>query len=495
MEDRRRSRHLLLLQLLCFLCWFLFPCSGSNGNREAIEIGIGIGIGGSPGIVIGGSPEPPHSPSSPSRSSPPPPHSSTSPPHRSPPLPHPSSCSNRSPPPKPLRELQPCDFANILQYRAYKVIQKFLSTITCDPYNITATWVGAQICSKGNTGYCGFYCEGPPDKRNMPTVASVDFNGYYLEAKTVRGFIDQLPDLAIFHANSNRFGDTVPNLTQLPFFYEIDVSNNLQTGCFPNNVLSLVNLSFLDLRYNGYSGQVPPSVFDIQTQVLFLNNNKFNGEIPANLGKTPANYITFAYNDFTGPIPRSIGQACNTLLEILFLGNRLSGCLPYEIGLLRNATVFDAGSNQLTGPIPLSFGCLKKVEQLNLAGNMLSGEVPDSVCRLANSKYGRLVNLSLSGNYFTSVGPSCVGLIGCNVLDVKGNCISGMPGQRPAQDCARFQKQAKPVCPTAQYVPCSLPEEELSLEKEGEEARDKAPTVAGYSTYKALRPPEGKKKP
>lgn len=336
----------------------------------------------------------------------------------------------------------------------------------------------------------------------MTTVASVDFNGFRLEAPTVCGFIDQLPDLAIFHANSNRFSGTVPDLTRLPFFYEIDLSNNLQTGSFPTTVLPLVNLSFLDLRYNGYSGQVPPSVFNIQTQVLFLNNNKFNGQIPANLGKTPANYITFAYNDFTGPIPRSIGQACNTLLEILFLGNRLSGCLPYEIGLLKNATVFDAGSNQLTGPIPPSFGCLRKVEQLNLAGNMLHGEVPDAVCRLANSKYGRLVNLSLSGNYFTSVGASCVGLIGCKVLDVKGNCIPGMPGQRSAQECARFQKQPKSECPTEQYVPCRLPAEDLSLANEGEEAAsvsygagDKAPTVAGYSTYKALQPPEGEKKP
>ncbi|KAG6536695.1 hypothetical protein ZIOFF_001755 [Zingiber officinale] len=411
-EDRWRSRHLLRVLLLFFLCSSLAPCFASNGNRETIEIEIGIG---------------------------------------------------RS------------------------------RTITCDPKNITGTWVGTRICSDGKGhGYSGFYCEGPPDKRNMPTVASVDFNGYHLAAPTVRGFIDDLPDLAIFHANSNRFGGTVPDLSRLPFFYELDLSNNVQTGCFPSFVLPLVNLSFLDLRYNNYSGQVPCAVFNIQTQVLFLNNNKFNGQIPANLGKTPANYITFAFNYFTGPIPRSIGQASNTLLEILFLGNQLCGCLPYEIGLLKKATVFDAGSNHLSGPIPLSFGCLKKVEQLNLAGNFLSGEVPDAVCQLANSMHGLLVNLSLSDNYFTSVGKCCVDLIKRNVLHVEKNCIAGLPGQRPAAECERFLKQPKPVCPGAQYVPCRLPAKEDAWAVADGEA-DRAPVASGYATYKALHPPERRK--
>ncbi|KAG6532389.1 uncharacterized protein At4g06744-like [Zingiber officinale] len=436
-EDRRRSLHFISVLLLFFLCSSLPPSFCSNGNREAIEIGTGMAIGP-----------------------------------------------------------RPSDFVNALQYRAYLVIQRFKKTITSDPKNITGTWVGTRICSDGKGhGYSGFYCEGPPDKRNMPTVASVDFNGYHLAAPTVSGFIDKLPDLAIFHSNSNRFGGTVPDLTRLPFFYEIDLSNNVQTGLFPFSVLPLVNLSFLDLRYNGYSLQVPSAVFNIQTQVLFLNNNKFNGQIPANLGRTTANYITFAFNHFTGSIPRSIGQASNTLLEILFLGNQLSGCLPYEIGLLRKATVFDAGRNYLSGPIPLSFGCLKKVEQLNLAGNFLSGEVPDVVCRLANSTHGRLANLSLSDNYFTSVGKSCVKLIKRNVLHVEKNCIPGLPGQRPAADCERFLKQPKPVCPDAQYVPCRLPAEELQSEKEdawevADGATDRAPAASGYATYKALHPPK-----
>ncbi|MBS2599904.1 hypothetical protein KFY57_27745, partial [Salmonella enterica subsp. enterica serovar Typhimurium] len=77
----------------------------------------------------------------------------------------------------------------------------------------------------------------------------------------------------------------------------------------------------------------------------------------ATFGNTPANYITLAGNKFTGPIPSTIGRAWRTLTEVLFLKNRLTGCLPFEIGYLVKATVFDANTNILTGTIPHSYGC------------------------------------------------------------------------------------------------------------------------------------------
>ncbi|CAL9041389.1 unnamed protein product [Musa banksii] len=443
---------------LVFLSVLLVPTlsSSSGSDREALEIEIGIGIG----VGVGGGAAP-------------------------------STPQPECPPPPPPRQPQPSDFENILQYRAYFVIQRFKQTVTCDPKNKTGSWTGFRICNNDGRGYQGFYCETPPGLSNMRTIASVDFNGFTLSAPTVCGFVDQLPDLALFHANSNSFGGTVPALASLPFFYELDLSNNRLSGGFPASVLPLVDLAFLDLRYNGYGGPVPPAVFLIRTDVLFLNNNGFTQNIPANLGSTTAAYLTLANNDFTGPIPSSIGKACDTLIEVLFLGNRLSGCLPYETGLLKRATVFDAGSNQITGPIPLSFGCLQKVEQLNLAGNLLYGEVPDVVCQLA--KYGHLANLSLSDNYFTSVAPSCAGLIQQQVLDVRKNCIPGLPNQRPPEACAWFLNRPKITCPNAQYIPCHLPwagrdalDSAASSAPAVDGARDKSP-ASGYTTYKALR--------
>ncbi|KAG0452059.1 hypothetical protein HPP92_026153 [Vanilla planifolia] len=392
-------------------------------------------------------------------------------------------CCSASPPSNSSSEPQPSDFPNLKQYNAYKVIQRFKQTITCDPNGVTSTWVGFRPCN-----YVGFFCETPPGLTNTPTIASIDFNGFRLCAPTLVGFLDSLPDLALFHANSNNFSDTVPDLTSLPFLYELDLSNNDHSGQFPSTVLPLAQLKFLDLRFNRFSGTVPATVFFLRTDVLFLNNNLFSQPLPADLGSSQVSYLTLANNAFTGTIPRSIGNASATLIEVLFLNNRLAGCLPYQIGLLKMATVFDAGFNQITGPIPYSFGCLLKVEQLNLAGNLLYGTVPDVVCRLAVTS--NLANLSLSGNYFTWLGHSCWGLIKTGVLDVRQNCILGLPEQRPKAECVRFFLHSK-FCPLIPYIPCHLPYWWFKGGVANGDAAPPPPPSSGYKSYSALHQPEG----
>ncbi|KAK0581347.1 hypothetical protein LWI29_012703 [Acer saccharum] len=330
----------------------------------------------------------------------------------------------------------------------YPIIQTFKNSITADPLNITGTWVGSDICN-----YKGFFCSNPPDNESATTISSIDFNGFQLAAPSLDGFIDQLPDVALFHANSNKFSGTITdNLAKLPYLYELDISNNDISGSFPIPILDMKDLSFLDLRFNSFSGLIPPEIFMKDLQVIFLNNNNFMQPIPENIGSTPALYITLASNKLTGPIPRSIGNASSTLKEILLFNNLLVGCIPYEVGFLKNAIVFDASNNQLTGPLPCSLGCLKKMEQLNLANNQLYGEVPEVLCALKN-----LENLSLSNNYFTKVGPTCENLIQGGVLDLRGNCISGFADQRTEEECSTFFSQpiTCPYSSSLKLIPCS----------------------------------------
>lgn len=335
----------------------------------------------------------------------------------------------------------------------YPVIQRFKNAITSDPLGITQSWVGPDICN-----YKGFYCDAPPFNETAIALAAIDFNGFHLAAPTLDGFIDQLPDLAFFHANSNNFtGSISPKIAELPYFYELDISNNNFSGVFPQSVLGMNNLSFLDIRYNFFTGTVPRQILTQPLDVLFINNNKFTQTLPDNLGDTPVLYLTFANNRFTGPIPRSIGNASSTLIEVLFLNNLLTGCLPYEIGFLKEATVFDAGNNHLTGPLPCSLGCLAKIEQLNFAGNFLYGQVPEAVCELGN-----LLNLSLSDNYFSFVGPRCRKLIKSGVLDVRKNCIHGLPRQRSQVECWWFflyhsYWQCQYPWWVSTHVPCKVP--------------------------------------
>lgn len=332
----------------------------------------------------------------------------------------------------------------------YPLVQTFKNTISSDPLNITGSWVGSDICN-----YKGFYCDSPPNNKSAITLASIDFNGFQLTAPSLDGFIDQLPDLALFHANSNFFSGTIsPNIAKLPYLYELDISNNLFSGPFPNSILAMNTLSFLDIRFNQFTGSIPPQLFTKDLDILFVNNNGFIQQLAEILGNSHLFYLTLANNKFYGPIPHSIAKYFSGISEVLLLNNMLSGCLPYELGFLTETVVFDAGNNLLTGPIPFSLGCLKKAEVINFAGNLLYGGVPEVVCAMPN-----LANLSLSDNYFGHVGPICRSLIKKGVLDVRNNCILGLPGQRSPQECSAFFSKPR-YCSyrqTYRYLPCWLP--------------------------------------
>ncbi|XP_016650445.1 PREDICTED: leucine-rich repeat extensin-like protein 3 [Prunus mume] len=414
-------------------------------------------------------PSPPPPPSPPSPPSPPPPHSAPPPPSpppspkpKPPPPPPPPPSPPPSPKPKPPspspppspkpppRTPAPGKFESERIKLAYYVFKNFRPLIKDDPKNYKKSWRGRDVCK-----YKGVVCAIHPDYKQR-AVAGLDINGAlfggYNAKLPLDGFLDKLEDLAFFHANSNNFTGFVPkDVYKLKFFYELDLSNNKLIGGFPNEVLAATNLTFLDLRFNSFAGSVTPEVFKLDVDVLFLNNNNFNQKIPDNLGSSPAHYFTFANNKFTGPIPRSIGQACKTLFEVLFLGNSLTGCLPYEIGYLNQATVFDVSSNFLTGPIPHSFSCLAKIDYLNLANNSFYGPVPEQVCTLSN-----LRNFYLANNYFTEVGPECRKLIKKKVLDVRQNCILGQPNQKTKAQCTAFFSKPR-KCPNEKemtYVPC-----------------------------------------
>ncbi|CAK9315783.1 unnamed protein product [Citrullus colocynthis] len=429
-------------------------------------------------------PPPPPSPPSPSPSppplpppppSPPPPYCATpSPPPPLPPSPPPPPPPHPPPPPPP-----PPSRTKI----ALKAINNFRQRIEFDPNNVTDTWKGPDPCK-----YKGFICDTVPDYKSE-AVAGVSFNNFEFGGSKLilNGFIDQLPDITFFHANSNNFTGTVPELiSDLRFFYELDLSNNIFTGEFPKQVLRATNLTFLDIRFNSFRGPVPEKLFDMDIiSAIFLNNNKFNHYIPANLGNTPARYLTFTSNEFTGPIPKSIGigKTKKNLIEVLFSDNKLSGCLPMEIGLLENTVLLDASKNFLTGPIPHSFACLAKMELLNFADNRFYGAVPEAVCKLPN-----LQNFILRNNFFTQVGPVCRSLITKKVLDVSGNCILGLSEQRSEEECTHFFTNVE-YChdeKSMKYIPCKgnwyLNEDPAAV------LRRPARKVTEMRTYSALSP-------
>ena len=117
----------------------------------------------------------------------------------------------------------------------YPVIKKCKSLITSDALAVTNSWVGSDACS-----YIGFYCDNPPDNNSAIALSSIDFHGFQLSAPTLNGFIDKLPYIAFFHANSNNFIGTITSqITKLPYIYEFDLSNNNFLGPFPIVLLGM----------------------------------------------------------------------------------------------------------------------------------------------------------------------------------------------------------------------------------------------------------------
>ncbi|KAL0715529.1 hypothetical protein Bca4012_064851 [Brassica carinata] len=473
---------LLLLLLSLSLVHFTLPTVNTHiTERKSLE------------IIIGGGGNPPPSPSpepepEPEDCPPPPP----PPPCPPPPSPKPGQLPPSKPPHSPPKQppkppgqppLPLLGFESPLLEKVFPVLQAFRKLVTDDPKHILDTWNGTDICNK----YLGLECAIFPNTTHK-ALASIQFNNYNFGGKklVLHNFLDKLDTVTIFHANSNNFLGSVPEVSNLKYLYELDLSNNKLTGDFPASVLKAKNLTFLDLRFNTFSGCVPPQVFNLDLDVLFINNNNLVQKLPTNLGSITALYLTFANNRFTGPIPTSIGNI-KFLQEVLFLNNTLTGCLPYQIGKLNRTIVFDVGFNQLTGPIPYSFGCLAKMEQLNLARNKFYGAIPEIVCELPSLK-----NLSLSYNYFTQAGPKCRELIKRNILDVRMNCIIDLPNQKTAGECAEFfmRKQTCTDLKSMFLIPCGKNPNGAKLYQERlevEEAQASSPVSYGVLTPDGVR--------
>ncbi|KAJ3671077.1 hypothetical protein LUZ60_008503 [Juncus effusus] len=321
------------------------------------------------------------------------------------------------------RLLSDYQFPNSHLKDAYVALQALKHAILSDPYNLTANWVGPDVCN-----YTRVFCAKAPYDNNLTVVAGIDLNrgdiGGYLPEE-----LSLLVDLVFFHGNSNRFCCTLPpKFDQLKLLREIDLSNNKLSGKFPEVLLRLPSLKYLDIRYNEFEGFVPKELFDLPLDAIFINHNRFQFEIPDNIGNSPVSVIVLANNKFSGCLPAGIANMSRTLRQIILKNNGLDSCIPPELGLLKNLTVLDISNNNLKGPLSDVFSGLEKIEQLNVAHNSLQGNITESICHLPHLK-----NFTYSYNFFTSEPPACLHL---NAYSDRRNCIPGRPAQRGKKQCA-----------------------------------------------------------
>ena len=181
----------------------------------------------------------------------------------------------------------------------------------------------------------------------------------------------------------------------LPRIQWLDLSGNAFSEWDPD-LFELTNLNSLDLSGNFLSGDVPPTVVNMQAlKELWLAGNQYSDEVPPG----------FSY-----------------LLELELLDlsdNGFSSNIPSFMGEFHDLKTLNLSHNQFDGSIPDIFGRLSALDSLDLSYNQLTGELPPSLIDLTGLKH-----LDLSGNDLLGSLAGFANNPGLTAIDVSGNSFS-----------------------------------------------------------------------
>lgn len=146
------------------------------------------------------------------------------------------------------------------------------------------------------------------------------------------------------------------------------------SGPLPPSLSSQVNLTYLRLSNNFFSGSIPSQWGQMQSlQYLYLHGNALSGQIPAslsNLSSLQRLLIQVKYSRvsccFRLMFKRTGGQ-----------DNNLNGTIPGQLQELQQLVYLMASNNSLSGTIPAVLGNIGTLLWLTLHDNQLSGAIPE----------------------------------------------------------------------------------------------------------------------
>jgi Leucine-rich repeat (LRR) protein len=209
---------------------------------------------------------------------------------------------------------------------------------------------------------------------------------------------------------------TLPNsLGQLSGLESLRITQTSLHGRIPNSVLTLRNLTTLDLTKNFFSSSLATQLHLPSLQQWRMGNNLFTGRIPTRIGSSSfLEQIVLSDNLFSGTIPASLGRVTN-LAELTLSSNSFSGTLPT---FLRATMRLD--HNQFEGRIP-AYGRSAAANVVDFSFNALTGSIPPSLSSIVG-----LSVLKLQNNQLVGTLPSAFGLsANLNTIDVSFNYLAG----------------------------------------------------------------------
>ncbi|XP_049388863.1 receptor-like protein 9DC1 [Solanum stenotomum] len=230
----------------------------------------------------------------------------------------------------------------------------------------------------------------------------IKFDGNKLEGKVPQSLIN-CKYLEVLDLGNNELNETFPKwLRALPYLKILRLRSNKFFGPIKDSsTYKFAQIRIIDLSSNGFSGDLPVSLFEYFEAMKIISESSGTREYVADMSSI---FYTNSFILTTKGLDLELPQVLITEIIIDLSRNRFEGHIPSIIGDLIGLRTLNLSHNHLEGIIPASLHQLV-IESLDLSSNKISGEIPQQLASLTflavlNLSHNHLVGCIPKGNQF-----------------------------------------------------------------------------------------------
>ncbi|KAK7300123.1 hypothetical protein RJT34_10958 [Clitoria ternatea] len=171
------------------------------------------------------------------------------------------------------------------------------------------------------------------------------------------------------------------------------------SGTLSSEFSKLHHLRQLDLSRNIITGSIPQQWATMHLVELSFMGNRLSGPFPKVLTNiTTLRNLSIEGNQFSGLIPTKIGKLVN-LEKLVLSSNAFTGALPPALSKLTKLTDLRISDNNFFGRIPDFIGNWTLIEKLHIHGCSLEGPIPYTISALTRLSDLRITDLKARKSY------------------------------------------------------------------------------------------------